>query len=119
MKLKNILGSALGLFVLTIGFLVQQNYLDLKKIFPSSSYEIYMNCNDQMKHNVCAIMNTKAGFSDEVKQIYLPVVGPINADIYRQLLGSGLQMCQVVRDHCDQNLKSEICQIGQVLYLKK
>lgn len=96
-----------------------QGYVDFNKIFPTKSYTIFTNCNNHMKHNVCAIMTTNATLSKEIKQIYLPNIGPINADIYRDLLSSGFQMCQIIHESCETDLKSEVCQIGQVLYSKK
>ncbi len=72
-----------------------------------------------MKHNACVIMNTNANFSTEVKQIFIPEIGPIDANIYRDLLKSGMGMCQVIRESCEKDLKSPICQIGDTLYSVK
>ena len=122
MKLKNlffITSSFIIGFGLFILMLYKYDYLDFQNVFPNEAATIYSNCNDHMKHNVCAIMTSNVTFLKDVQQIYLPTIGPIKADIYRNLLNAGFQMCNVIREHCEQSLKSEVCQIGQVLYSQK
>ena len=111
-----------GLFlvaILTVGWLIQSKYINLDTLFPTKSYTIFNDCNNKMKHNACVIMNTNANFSNEVQQIFIPEIGPIDANIYRDLLKSGMGMCQVIRDSCETDLKSAVCQIGNTLYSVK
>lgn len=80
---------------------------------------IYENCGQMMAHNTCSIMLSSPNFSPSVKQIYLPKYGPLDADIYRNLLKSGAGMCKTIKESCLQDLESEICKLGIVLYADK
>ena len=94
-------------------------------IFSYSKFQVYFipkskiiekGCTDAMAHESCSVILFSVNFSSDVKQIYLPRYGPLDADIYRDLLGAGAGMCRLIKENCDRNLESEICQLGRALY---
>ncbi len=74
-SLKNhlFLKIALLIFVLS-GFLLANHLMD------DPADVIYKSCAQKMARNVCTIMNLEPNFSPEVKQIYLPEYGALDAE---------------------------------------
>lgn len=102
--------------IIALVILVLMGFLLAGPLMDDPPSIVYKSCAQKMARNVCTIMNLEPNFSREVKQIYLPEYGALDADTYRILLRAGPGMCQVIRDSCRQNLKSDVCLLGLVLY---
>ena len=117
--IKKKIFSFLVVVILVIGsalfYLQKKNYVNLS-FYKKQSDVVYESCAKMMAQNICAIMGTSAQFSAEVKQIYLPQFGPLDADIYRRLLRAGPGMCEIIKQDCADDIQSETCKIGMALY---
>ena len=100
---------------LALFYLHKKNYVNLS-FYKNQPDEVYESCAKMMTQNICAIMGTSAQFSSEVKQIYLPQFGPLDADIYRRLLRAGPGMCEIIKQSCAEDIQSETCKLGMALY---
>ncbi len=85
---KNPLFVKISLVILVLmGFVLVTHFMD------EPADVVYKSCAEKMARNVCTIMNLEPNFSPEVKQIYLPDYGALDAETYRILLRAGPGMC--------------------------
>ncbi len=110
-----LIASALICLLGFIFYLQQKKYVDLL-IWNEPSELVFKRCTEAMKNDLCTIMGANSSISDQVKEIYLPKYGPLDANIYRKLLRAGPGMCQLIKESCTEDIQSSVCKLGTSLY---
>ena len=85
---------------------------------PSVPERLRRECRDVMGRGDCLIMHNAAYLPPEVKEIFISGYGTLRADIYRELRGIGIDMCDRILDACQKDFESEVCRLGRALYSK-
>jgi hypothetical protein len=79
---------------------------------------LFCACTNAMVSNTCRVMQDKGQtlVPQGATVIFVSGIGPIDADLYKKLRGSGEGMCAQVREVCAGSWNSQQCKTARTLY---